>query len=187
MNLSQEIREHLSEYICPECGNDFYISEDVCSCCLKYDTCAGYNKGVLCPMDTFCYNCDGSLTEDDKVTRINLTEETVYLYSGSDKVDSWQPSEGEYMSVRTQDRTLLTKKAGRTRTVAFVGVDDLPPQRKGIIYIVSLLFLILYKGDRKDLVAPDTLNNVYRGIRGNILGVSGWLTVANREVLDITV
>ena len=93
---------------------------------------------------------------DDQLLVINLTPHAVVVIAGTDELISFPPAGS--VARCTVDRVEQPPlPANRTQLpfaeISYGDVEDLPPQRDGVVYLVSVLAALA--SDRSDLVVVD--------------------------------
>lgn len=112
---------------------------------------------------------------------INLTPHDIILFA-EDKKTYLQtiPSSG-VARVISQQTQLQYVNGYPVNAVEFTGVKDLPLPQIGTIYIVSSFVLQHLQGERRDLLAPNTLvPETVRTSKGALLGITGFISISTK-------
>lgn len=108
----------------------------------------------------------------------NLTPHEIVVYSQDRTTVLFTvPSEGIFLRVSTDQKTIGEINGIPVQKVEYGEVKDLPAPEEDTILIVSQMVLSALHGARPDLVAPDTGKGAVRDETGKILGTTNFVVL----------
>ena len=108
----------------------------------------------------------------------NLTPHEIVVYSQDRTTVLFTvPSEGIFLRVSTDQKTVGDINGIPVQKVEYGEVKDLPAPEEDTVFIVSQMVLSALNGTRSDLVAPDTGKGAVRDENGRILGTTGFVVL----------
>lgn len=118
--------------------------------------------------------CPQGEGEKEKVMKLrNLTPHEIVVYSQDRTTVLFTvPSEGIFLRVPTDQKTIGEINGIPVQKVEYGEVKDLPAPEEDTVFIVSQMVLSALHGTRTDMVCPDTGKGAVRDENGRILGTT---------------